>query len=480
MLAPLFRDSDLQNLRICDPACGTGDFLVPVAEEICARMADAPKKARSAYQATLANLTGFDVDRVAAQECRSRLSKTASRILHEPCPESFWNVQCADALVAARYRKNRERYDWVIGNPPYVRVQRLERERREQIKNGGWTFFRGASDLYIIFFELSLRLLKPQGSLTFISPSGWIRNDAGAKMRSHLAKIHSVVSLHDFLDHQIFPGRSVYVCITRISKGKTGIPPQAYRWKNGKFIPATLVQNEKRWTVAENSKRENPQRERTVPLSEIADIHVGIQTLADKIFIIENIRRKGNQIAGNAGEHFVEVERNATRRILKASVMKDGRDTAERVIIYPYDNRGNLIPESQLSEKFPLAYAWLNRNRTQLLARDRGRILPERWHSFGRSVGIKNGFGEKILTSRMNPKPNFQICNDPDALFYSGYCIKPRNGIPPETLLKELNSPNMGNYIKTFSQPYRNGWFSYAKQYIENFPVSVSRMATEV
>lgn len=72
----------------------------------------------------------------------------------------------------------------------------------------------------------------------------------------------------------------------------------------------------------------------------------------------------------------------------------------------------------------------------------------------------------------MNPEPNFQICNDPDTLFYSGYCVKPKINISLEDLINELNSPEMDQHIRMFAQSFRGGWFSYAKRYIQDFPIS--------
>ncbi len=167
------------------------------------------------------------------------------------------------------------------------------------------------------------------------------------------------------------------------------------------------------------------------------------------------------------------IEEMAVRRILKASVLKEGKDKVDRVVIYPY-NQGTLIPEDEFSDRFPRAYQWLLANKIQLLDRDKGTFCESKWYGYGREVGIRSAFGRKILTSGMNPKPNFQICNDPDTLFYSGYCIKPRNGIRLSALQKLLNSPEMDHHIKTFAQPFRGGWYSYAKRYISDFPIEAS------
>jgi len=473
MLKPLL-DVPMRDIHICDPACGSGDFLAPIVEQICNQAIHSPSSQRSEYIETLRHLTGYDIDGEAVHSCRERLSQIAEGILNQAFPRDFWGVLHRDAMDA--HRSDCGRFDWVIGNPPYVRIQHLESDRREKIKNGGWSYFYGASDLYIVFFEMGLRLLKIGGSLQFISPSGWIRNDAGKFMRQDIEANHSLVSLCDFRDFQVFPGVTTYTCITHIHKDVGAGVGNVYQWDGRSFSTnANLVKSKMRWAVvdtpAQSSQTPNP-----VKLSDIADIRVGIQTLADRVFILENLNRDGEllSVRGPAGP-FV-IEEKSARRILKASVLKNGKDRLNRVVIYPYNSTGKLIEEEEFARQFPLAYQWLVENKEQLLGRDKGTFCKSKWYGFGREVGIRSAFGRKILTSGMNPKPNFQICGDSKSLFYSGYCIKPRNGIKLSDLQKVLNSIEMDRHIRTFAQPFRGGWYSYAKRYISDFPIDTSAL----
>ena len=68
------------------------------------------------------------------------------------------------------------RMSW--GNPPYVRIQHLGKRRRRRIDRQ-WSLLRGATDLYLLYFELSLRLLRPAGRMAFITPSSWFAVEFG-------------------------------------------------------------------------------------------------------------------------------------------------------------------------------------------------------------------------------------------------------------------------------------------------------------
>jgi len=296
--------------------------------------------------------------------------------------------------------------------------------------------------------------LKEAGNLLFISPSGWIRNQARAPMRNDLNANHGIVSLWDFRYHQVFLGVSTYTCIAHIRKGERSIPTKTYYWIDGNFSNSCdLIKLHARWAIV-NNKSDTSYSNQSLKLGDIAEIRVGIQTLTDKVFIAPVIQWESEYVTVALNDIPRRIETGAIRRILKASVRKDGKDKIERVAIYPYSETGKLLPEKEFAEVYPLAYSWLFENKDRLLGRDKGTFSPIKWNGYGCEVSIRSALGRKILTSTMNPEPNFQICNDPDTLSYSGYCVKPKINISLEDLINELNSPEMDQHIRMFVQHF--------------------------
>lgn len=76
-------------------------------------------------------------------------------------------------------------FDYIIGNPPYVRIHNIEPAYRDKLKQH-FIYTLGTSDLYVIFFEKSLQLLNPQGELIFITPNSWIKNVSQSSLREQL------------------------------------------------------------------------------------------------------------------------------------------------------------------------------------------------------------------------------------------------------------------------------------------------------
>ena len=469
--AALPRSADaLANAAVCDPACGDGAFLTAAARRVLSQL-DKPRA-----MAALRALAGFDIDADAAAICVSRLDA----VLRERYPNErvSWNVAVRDALDRSAFASERGRFTHVVGNPPYVRVQHLERERRERIA-GQWSVLRGATDLYLIFYELALDLLRDGGTVGFITPSSWLRSDSGSLLRDALIGNHAVEKIIDFGERQVFADVTTYTAIAIIRKGgkteSARIPLETFAGGDDSPIGGGSVlcdrENPSRaWRLARSRADEDRLNamlsDGGARLGDVADIHVGVQTLADGVFI-HPIERADS----------LRFERWILREIVKASVMKNGADPVRRVVIFPYNADGKPLTECRVAEDAPNVYNWLSENKDRLLSRDKGATDPDKWHLFGRQVSLTTGFGEKILTSGMNRKPNFQICPNPDATFYSGYCVKPKphTNMALEPLLAALNSDDMDFFIRHVSRPYQGGWMSYAKSFIQDFPIRANR-----
>ena len=463
---------NLADIAVCDPACGDGAFLIDVAERICRQAIKSNDQ--HLYIKSLQKLTGFDIDAHALDYCRDKLNKKVKEFL--PDVQIKWNLRVIDGIDQKQWQSWCNAFDYVVGNPPYVRIQHLEEKRRNIIRNGEWSSLSGCTDLYILFYEYGLKLLKEGGSLCFITPNSWMKNNAGKSLRNYLNSFQ-VNYILDFDDYQVFKGVTTYTAITQILK-----TPKSKAAKVGKFkhkrikTGFQLIQFRDKWVCVRDDFGTKFDLSENKVLGDIAKIQVGIQTLADKVFILPVVGHENGKIICIGKDEEVPIEADIAKRIVKASVMKEGKDKIDRIIIFPYDENGDLMPESILKENYPLAYKWLKKHKSVLLNRDKGKPCQYSWYEFGRNVGVKTGFGQKILTSGMNKKPNFQICNDADTLFYSGYSIKPNSGIEISKLLDELNSPLMEEYIESVSKPFQQGWRSYAKSYIQDYPVNYARI----
>ena len=110
-------------------------------------------------------------------------------------------------------------FDIVIGNPPYVRQEKIK-EIKPYLGNN-YEIYTGKSDLYSYFFEKGLNVLKNQGILGFISSNKFIKANYGKKLRKYILD-NSIFKI--YVDHSfdsIFVDATTYPSIFVIMKGKS-------------------------------------------------------------------------------------------------------------------------------------------------------------------------------------------------------------------------------------------------------------------
>lgn len=185
-LAALGRSPDL----VLDPACGTGHFLVAAWEAIRQDWRGGPPP--------VSRLCGIELDGVAAEQAREVLEACAELDrLELGARKAKPRVLTGDALTAALDDLD-GKCDLAIGNPPYVRIDRLEPAYRAELvgKYGRW--LAGKWDLYYCFLARTLDFLSPGGVLGFVTPNQYFLGRSALLLRARLAeatKVHEVVDL---------------------------------------------------------------------------------------------------------------------------------------------------------------------------------------------------------------------------------------------------------------------------------------------
>lgn len=262
----------IETLRILDPACGSGSFLIRAYDEMLNYYkSQKAKKIKSSekqgkldlrHEETGPPLTiqekseilrkhifGVDVDEQAVEVTKLSLMLKMLEGMYGFVPGRAIlpmldrNIRCGNSLVSGDTLelKNIFGNDWyklksfnwntefldimegdgffdvVIGNPPYVRQEMLG----EKFKSYAETHFKtysGTADLYTYFIEKSIGLLKKNGLFSFIVANKWQRANYGKPLRRWL-KTQAIEEIVDFGDLPVFAGVTTYPCILRIAKG---------------------------------------------------------------------------------------------------------------------------------------------------------------------------------------------------------------------------------------------------------------------
>ena len=164
--------------HVIDNSCGDGAFLVTIVDRYCKEFLKSNDDLRMLSEELAVYIHGIEIDERESKKCIERLNNV---ILYYGVNDVYWDINCADTLTVDKYNG---KMDFVLGNPPYVRVHNLVKSY-ENIRSFSFSQ-RGMTDLYIIFYEIGLKMLKKNGVLGYITPSSFFSSLAGRYMRRYL------------------------------------------------------------------------------------------------------------------------------------------------------------------------------------------------------------------------------------------------------------------------------------------------------
>jgi type I restriction-modification system DNA methylase subunit len=213
----------LFNLKILDPACGSGAFLNQALEYLIkehkqlqydlALMGDLFSSYTVEESVLEHNLYGVDINEDAVEIAKLSLwLRTAQK---GRCLTNLNDkIVCANSLLEMPFSENS--FDVVIGNPPYVRQEAIKEQKEALSKI--YEVANGTADLYVYFYELGIRMLKQNGLKGFICSNKFFRAKYGENLREYILKNTVIEQIADFNGVKIFEDATVDSAITILKK----------------------------------------------------------------------------------------------------------------------------------------------------------------------------------------------------------------------------------------------------------------------
>ena len=216
----------LLNIKILDPACGSGAFLNQALEYLIAEHTQIQREFSILGDITHTydietsvlenNLYGVDINEDAAEIARLSLwLRTAKK--GRTLTKLSDKIVSANSLLAMPFEEGS--FDVVIGNPPYVRQEMIDNNIKEKYMQMYPHVATSTADLYVYFYELSIRCLSEQGLLGFITPNKWMERKYGMNLRRYL-KDFNIQTIINYGELNIFEDASTEPAIVIIKNQK--------------------------------------------------------------------------------------------------------------------------------------------------------------------------------------------------------------------------------------------------------------------
>ena len=348
----------------------------------------------------------------------------------------------------------RETFDYIIGNPPYVAIEHLDEDEKDRYR-ATFATAKGRFDLYFLFLERALQLLKSGGRLSFITPEKWTYVESAADLRRLLTSEGYHVEDIEHVEEDAFEGRITYPCITTVRRAVGG--ETAITQRNGHRHQVRLPSGPMSWaSILRNG--DFGHMDTGVTLGDISvRISAGVATGRDRLFVT---RRDEVPEELNPGWIYPTVSGEELK--LNDSTQSDS------VFICPYRSDGTLPDENELGPY----RRWAKEHRETLEARYCVQTGGKAWYSWHETPPMDDVLRPKILLRDMTDEPKFWIDHDGDILpRHSVYYLVPNAEVSLVELAKYLNSPEAKEWIHGHCQRAAKGYMRLQSNVLKNLPV---------
>lgn len=468
-------------LKVADISCGCGGFFISIAGYI-------RNNIDIEYADLYQNFFGVDIEQYSIDRTKILLSLYAIQN-GEDIKEFNFNLYRANSLDfdwnTIEMFRQKNGFDIVVGNPPYVGSSKIADESRTLLEN--WIVTRsGKTDLYIPFFQIAIECINPNGIVGYITVNNFYRSLNGRAFRTYMSENRYNLKMIDFGSEQVFKGRSTYTCICFITRNEGYIKyiksksNDLSNINERDFIELTYdtLSDHKGWLLQNPIIGSNITKiESTgIPLGKCFNIKNGFATLKNEVFVLNVVRQDLYYYYTMASDgNIYQIEKTICRDAIKPNTLKSEYEIADKTekLLFPYiynDSGISPMAEVQFQTNYPFAYQYLLSFKGLLSTRDKGKREYEQWFAFGRSQAL-NIVGYKLLFPYIASEPHFVLSDQQNLLFYNGYALISNDLRSLKIIQKILRSKIFWYYIKHTSKPYGSEYFALAKNYIKNFGV---------
>jgi len=392
-------------------------------------------------------------------------------------------------------------FDVVIGNPPYVRVQTLQLTQSEfmPIYRKNYKSATGSFDIYALFVEMGYTVLNKNGLLSYILPHKFFQATFGVGLRKILTERRALKQVVRFGAEQVFDEVTTYTCllflasqpqrvfdlfeIKSLEPGNDVLLAALSREKHIDYEYSVLDEpRDDNWsfTIGDNNKVMQKITQYKQTLADITrKIFVGLQTGADKIYVLKILEDSGDIIKCYSAqlEKEIEIEKQFVRPFLMGKdVHRYEKPVPKNVVIFPYwirEGRAVLMTQKEIEKNFPVGWKYLLKNKQTLGDRERGRFA-ENWWCFSRPQNMADFLAIKIMTPEI--ALGCQMTIDEKGICYHttkvySFVFNDKAIDSANFYLGILNSKVLWYFLTQTGYVLRGGYYTFKTEYLKPFPI---------
>jgi type I restriction-modification system DNA methylase subunit len=505
------KDVDAERIKILDPACGSGSFLIKAFDVL---NQDYLKRDKDYSQTQLDlttgaaftrkvkilqdNIFGVDLDKQAVEIAQlNLLLKIAEKGHRLPLLER--NIRCGNSLIDDEKVAGDKAFKWeeqfseimrdggfdvVIGNPPYVRQEELSEIKPYLEIN--YESYQGTADLFVYLFEKELRILKEDGYFGMIVSNKWLRAGYGKNLRKLLTGFW-IEEFIDFGDLRVFPDATIYPCIILMRKIRKPNPKirickmETLRFgslgeyvRNNSFFINQSELNENEWNIQKTEANELLRKIRSsgLPIEEYvgAKIYRGILTGLNEAFVIDKKKRDELISEDSRNEELIKLF------LTGAESKRYSIRSKNRYVIFT--RRGMDILQ------YPSVLRYLEQFKKELSPKkSKGQEIGRKpgkyeWYEIQDSTAYYKDFEKpKIVWGNLATRSSFSLDETNGYYVNAPACILPTNS---RYVLGTLNSKLMSYFLKSICAERQGGFIEQKPVYVSQVPIKEPTKEQEI
>ncbi len=541
--------SEILGLKCADIACGSGAFLLELYQALCDLTTDyllindraqLIQTSIDTYKLDFATkkeilikcIYGVDKDFNAVEACKFGLllkllegeDANTLALYHPILPDLDNNIFFGNSLLSPNDIQDSDidvinpfdfgdmKFDYIVGNPPYMKTEDIKTITPLEHKIYPNTYPHGALgqyDKYFLFIERAFSLLKDGGLLGYIVPNKFMKVAAAEGIRSLIAENGALKRITSFGAHQVFAtkDKSTYTCLLVLKKDCCS----EFEYTEVKNLKGWIARNEeasqtntwsesyiseKTWVLytEENRLLFELLTRNSKPLIDILGedyIFNGIQTSKNSVYVFKPVREDEDYFylkASNQQEY--KIEKRLTKAYYETDRRGDKFETYKNFepnayVIFPYKKnrkkkKVTLVSLKEIQQKYPHLFIYLSDFKDVLEKRSISPKpkTPNEWYRYGRSQNLTAcEIKQKLIVGVMSQGDKYAIDNNGTIVSSggtAGYCVL---SIPAELhysiyYIQAILGSIQGEWLASlYGEIFRGGFISRGTKVLEQIPV---------